>query len=134
MPTISLESVCFIVVKAREFGAKVAPPDDDPASNASDDGAAAILADYDDDPTYQELRSAIEALDEGGRAELVALLWVGRGDFDASEWDEALEEARAHRTAPTADYLIGTPLLADCIEEGLAAFGLSCLDEERGHL
>lgn len=134
MPTVSLESLCFIVVKARAFGAKVDPVEDDPASNPTDDMTGSVLSDYADDPTFQELRSAIAALNESDRAELVALMWVGRGDFDASEWDEALEEARDSRSTPTVDYLVGTPLLADCLEEGLAAFGLSCLDEERGHL
>lgn len=134
MPTVPLDSVCFIIVKAREFGAKVDVVEDDPGSNPSDDLGRSVLEDYADDPTYQELRSAIEALDENGQTELVALMWIGRGDFDASEWDDALSEARDARTTPTVDYLVGTPLLADCLEEGLAAFGLSCLGEETGHL
>ena len=50
---------------------------------------------------------------------LVALMWVGRGDFAMSELDEALKEAEDNRTPNTADYLIGTPMLSDYLAEAL---------------
>ena len=34
----------------------------------------------------------------------------------------------------TADYLLGTPLLADFLEEGLAQFGLSCAEFQLGRM
>ena len=57
--------------------------------------------------------------------ELVALALVGRGTFDASEWDEALEAAEDDGRA-AADFLLSLPLLGDYLENGLAAFELSC--------
>ena len=60
----------------------------------------------------------------------VALTWVGRGDFAAEEWDDALTAARDRRTGPTADYLLGVPLLGDLLEEGFTALGYSCEDYE----
>jgi hypothetical protein len=53
-------------------------------------------------------------------------MWVGRGDFSVEEWPAALEEAADSWNEYTAEYLIAHPLLADYLEEGLAAFGYSC--------
>lgn len=63
---------------------------------------------------------------------MLALLWLGRGDYDAQSWAEALLQARETRTTTEADYLLGTPLLADYLEEGVAALGLSLAGFERG--
>jgi hypothetical protein len=53
---------------------------------------------------------------------LVALMWVGRGDYSLEEWDEALKFAEETWTERTAEYLVGTPLLADFLAEGLQQF------------
>ncbi len=42
---ISPEKVCYIIVKPREFDAKVEPVEPDPASNPSDDADHEILED-----------------------------------------------------------------------------------------
>ncbi len=60
-------------------------------------------------------------LDEEAQAELVALYWIGRGDFEAKDFPRAVGEARARRTTPTADYLLGAPLVGDYLELGLDA-------------
>lgn len=131
---MSSDKVCFIVVKAREFHAKVAVVEPDPGSNPSDEDFREVLEDYADDPTHAELRSFIDDLNADEAARLVALMWIGRGDFDKSQWKEALTAAYEAQNRRTADYLIGTPMLADYLEEGLAAFGQSCADFEMGHL
>ena len=41
--TISSESVCFIIVKAREFDVQDVVTDPDSGSNATDDGVAASV-------------------------------------------------------------------------------------------
>lgn len=130
----NLEKICFVVVKAREFDVPEDVVEEDPGSNPTDDGDRAVLAAYPDDPTYEELKTFIEGLNEDEQAELVALVWLGRGDYEARNWSTALKEARARHTGSTADYLLGTPLLADLLEEGLAALGLSCNEFEMGHL
>ncbi len=83
--TISSEKVCFIVVKAHEFDAKDAVTEPDPGSNPSDDGDAAVLEDHADDPVLQELTSFIDALSEDEQIDLVALTWLGRDDYEASD-------------------------------------------------
>jgi hypothetical protein len=110
-----------IIQKARMFDAKEELSDPQSGSNATDDDMRDILEDIADDPTYQELLEMIRNLDEDEQIRLVALAWVGRGTFDASEWKDALKQARAEHNNRTAEYLVGLPLLGDYLEEGRAA-------------
>jgi hypothetical protein len=128
-----LDQLAYIVEKAREFDAETAPVDSDSGSNPSDDNDVAILEATGDNPTRQELAAALEALDDDQRVEVLALMWVGRGDFDRDEWREALTQARETHNASEIDYLIGTPLLADYLEVGLDVLGYS-LDDEQDRL
>jgi hypothetical protein len=131
---IGLDKLCYIVIKAREFDAKVEPLGLEEGSNPGDDAEREVLEDYADDATYQELFDAIDGLNEDEQIELVALTWLGRGDFEPEEWEAALAAAREARNPRTAAYLIGTPNLSDELEEGMAALGLSCADVELSHL
>jgi hypothetical protein len=133
MPEINADKVCFVIVKAREFDVQVEglEPDD---SNATDDNFASVFATGRDDSVRRELKGFIDAMDEDEQCELVALCWLGRGDFSADEWDDAVTEARGRRQGSTAAYLIGTPLVSDYLEEGLAKFDLSCEGFEMGRL
>jgi hypothetical protein len=64
----------------------------------------------------------------------VALAWVGRGDYDISEWKDARKQAAARHNARTAQYLLGIPLLSEFLEDALSDAGRSCEDEEMGRL
>ena len=94
----------------------------------------AILEDYADDPTFEELKSFLESLNDDEVEDLLALTWLGRGDYSLDDWDEILGEVRDVRERHTVDYLLGTPLLPDYLEGGLAEFGLSCEEFELGHM
>ncbi|HVZ15363.1 MAG TPA: DUF3775 domain-containing protein [Bauldia sp.] len=132
--TIDPETVCFLIVKAREFDVQVEPDDPDSGSNPSDDGQIDILESRRDDPVYAELKGTLDALNEDELTDLVVLTWIGRGDYTADDWDEAKEEARGNASKTTPDYLLGTPLLGDYLEDGLNALGYSCEDVEADHL
>lgn len=134
MPAIATDKVCHLIVKAREFDVQDVETDPDSASNAADDRAVFVLEEHADDPTEAELRAFIAALDDDEKAEVVALLWLGRGDGDVSEWQDLLQQARDRANDRTADYLLGQPLLGDHLQDGLSAFGLSCTDFEAEHL
>jgi hypothetical protein len=77
-----------------------------------------------------ELRAFIDRLNEDEAAELIAIFWIGRGSFDAEDWAEAVQTARAEATTPTADYLLGSPHFADHLEAGAEALGYDISDEE----
>ena len=132
--TVSSETVCFIIVKAREFDAQDVVTDPDSGSNAADDGVASVLEAHSDDLTQKALVAFINALSEEEQAELVALLWLGRGDGTLEDWDDLRDEAQRQHNNRTAAYLLGEPLLSDHLEEGLSQFGLTCEDFEIGRL
>jgi hypothetical protein len=133
MLVIPLDRLAFIIVKAREFDAEVpVEPDAATGSDPADDDERQILLDTPDNPTEQELRDAIDGLGIPERQELLALMWLGRGDYDADTWPEALREAGESTIASVTDYLVGTPLLGDYLEEGASALGLSLEDFESG--
>ena len=127
-PEIALETVCRIVLKAQQFDVKDAEVEPDPGSNPIDDGFTAVLEDHEDDPVELELTEYIDSLDVDDQCDLVALTWVGRGDFTVDEWPRARGLAYEEHREAVARYLLGIPLLADLLREGLAAFGLSCTD------
>jgi hypothetical protein len=129
---LAVDKVCFIVVKAREFDAAADEPSD--ASNPSDDRFVRALTPANEKTTQRELTAFINALDEDEQTELVALLFVGRGDYTPEEWNDALAAARDRGDPPVARFLLGEPLLSDLLEDGLSAFDLSCGDFEKDHL
>ncbi|HEY3920354.1 MAG TPA: DUF3775 domain-containing protein [Stellaceae bacterium] len=131
---ISDEKLAFLVLKAREFDVKVDPVEPDPGSDAVDDQSREILGDYGDDKTQAELRDALAALDEDEAIEVIALTWIGRGDFSRTEWPEARRLAGERHRRNSAQYLLGTPTLAEDLEEGIEAVGHSIADIEADHL
>lgn len=80
--------------------------------------------------TRTELHDFIESLNEDEQASLVAVMWIGRDTFDAADLEEAIATAKAERTSPTEDYLMGEPRLADYLEAGMDALGLDPKDAE----
>jgi hypothetical protein len=93
-----------------------------------------VYADTKEDSVQKELKEFIDSMDEDEQCELVALCWIGRGDFSPKEWNVAVAEARSRRQGSPADYLIGIPLVSDHLEEGLSKFDLSCQGFETGRL
>lgn len=132
--TISPEKVCFVIVKAKEFDAKDVVTEPDPGSNPSDDKEAAVLEDHEDDPVVEELTSFIDSLSQDEQIDLVALAWLGRNDYSADDWPTVRAEAARAHNERTAGYLLGMPLVADFLEEGLSMLGYSCEEFEIGRL
>jgi hypothetical protein len=121
---ISAEKVAWVILRAREYGSKVAPFDDGDTEE-SDEQFGSILENRASDPTARELIGFIRGLNADEQANLVAIAWIGRGTYDVEDWDEALATARAEATTPTWRYLLGMPELADFLEDGLDALGIS---------
>jgi hypothetical protein len=124
--SISLEKVCYIIAKAREFDAKDVVTDPDDASNPSDDKMISMLEDHRDDPVVQEISAAIFAMSQDEQIDLVTMAWLGRGDGSIEDWDELHAEATRAHNKRTASYLLGMPLLADYLDEAISELGHSC--------
>lgn len=131
--SIPLEKVCFIIMKAREFDAKDIATEPDSGSNPFDDQEIGVLEDRADDPALEELKSLISELSIDEQIDLVALVWLGRDEYP-DDWESVRAEAASAHNEHTADYLVGNPLLADHLSDGLSILGLSCGDYELQHL
>ncbi len=134
MLNIDPDKVGFIIMKAREFEIKVVPADVEAGGQDSGDDEQQVYTTSGDDPTYQEIRGAINQLNIEDQYDLVALMWLGRGTFFKEEWADAVSEAKGAHNDRTAEYLLGTPLLPDYLEDGLSQLGYSLEDIEADHL
>lgn len=126
--TIAQDECAYIIVKASAFGAEVESSGLEDGSNATDDREVGILEPA-ANPTRAELVAAITDLPEEGLFELVALVLIGRGDFDAAEFVEALGAARDIADRNLVTYLVETPLLGDLLDQGLEEVGYSPLGD-----
>ena len=121
--TVDPDTIRFIIDKAQMFHAKEAVTITEEPTSPADDWAMQALADHSDDLTFDEIHSTISDLESDQQICLVALMWLGRGDFDVEEWDDALRRATEEHNNRTAEYLIATPLLASYLAEGMATLG-----------
>jgi Protein of unknown function (DUF3775) len=127
MLELNPENVRFIIDKAHEFqvGDDSEAGDDETDMSFDDRESWEIEGrpDRSENPAYQELKTTIDDLEPDQQVALVALMWVGRGDYSVEEWEAALAHARSSWNERTAEYLIGTPLLADYLTQGLDELG-----------
>jgi hypothetical protein len=128
-----LETYCRLILRAKELEAQVPAqdPEDDPSDvddldDEGEDQALSVLSDELNTGVEEEVRVTLEDLAEDQLAETLAIAWVGRGTYDASEWDDACTEANDIDPESRIDELLDMPLLASHLEAGLAAFDYSC--------
>lgn len=127
-PLTPLETICRIILRAREYEAQV-PTDYDGGEapeNVDDEGeeTLSVLDDSINTSVEEELIASLEDLAEDQQAELLAFAWVGQGTYDAGDWDEAIEEAAGEKNI--VEELMEMPMLASVLEAGLAAFDINC--------
>ena len=108
-----------LILKMRALMAQEEMVSPDSGSNPSDDEGPATLQDTPDNLTRSELEEEIEDLEPDQQAELVALMWIGRGDMEPEEWEEAVELAAERHEGATAAYLLSHPHVADYLDEGV---------------
>ena len=126
---IALDKVCDIIVRARAIDVRDGDAETVSGSNPTDDANALTLVESADDATEEEVREVIAGLNADERHDLIALVYIGRGDLEPEEWVEAVRLAREREDAMSisaADWLLGIPNLGDLLDEGVNAMGRSC--------
>ncbi|WP_300545614.1 DUF3775 domain-containing protein [Maricaulis sp.] len=120
---IAEQMVQKLILRARAYDSKEQIDDyeheRDPDNGETD--AVETLLTGDIDPIRTEIEDWLDSLDEEAQAELVALYWIGRGDYEGNDFPQAVREARNRRSGSTAAYLLGAPMLGDYLELGLDA-------------
>jgi len=112
-PTLSIspEKITSVIDRAQRRDSREALTDDQP------------LPFHADAPALRELANIIDSLSEDEQADIIALMWLGRGDGEVREWNEVREEAALLHNKHATAYLLARPLLADYLTEGLATLG-----------
>ena len=126
------EKVGFIIQMARQLDNGDSFDDGVGAAESIDSVDYESLDEALETPPGDQISEYINGLNEDEALDLVALMWVGRGTYRARQFDQARLVAAAEATHSTSEYLVGTPLLADYLEDGLEAMGISVEEAEEG--
>jgi hypothetical protein len=132
--TISPHQVAFIATKAREFDGKDVATyllDGSNPSDADDDGIRedAILEDAPGDLTAREYLDALRQLSLDEQLDLVALLWIGRGDAAPEEWESTRRSAaETEFGGGIPRYVATTPLAGSYLANGMNQLGFDMAD------
>ena len=131
---VDVDKIAFIIAKSREFESQDAVHEEvevegltenDIQDESFQESLSVVADEENDDATFDEVKAWIRSINDDDQCQIVALAWVGRGDFTTDDWDEAVKIATDEHNDRTAEYLLGMPLLPDYLEEGLSQFGLS---------
>lgn len=134
-PSVPLETICRLIIRARQLEGRISMNDLDGGDGADDpdeimpDDITAGSEDGTDTTAEDELRALLGSLSIDEISDVLALAWIGRGTYDASEWDDAREEAADAQDR--VDQLLDLPMLAAYLDAGLSAFDLSCEGMDR---
>jgi hypothetical protein len=123
---ISTEKVCAFIEAAREVAGKVPSTAGDRTTTGDDSKLVTIEDNPANDARRPEMVEFVAGLNVEEQTDLLALIWLGRGDYDIAEWDDAVIEAEARIAARDPDYMIGDAALPQYLGDGLEAFGRSC--------
>ena len=131
--SIDPDTVRNYILKARAISADLSSEYDDgyehdteldPTTLTNRHSHEGLQEEESEDLTSEELSELLDDLNIDEATELVAIVWIGRGDFDAGDWDDAVKQARERAVGPTSRYLLGIPQLGDFLESGLNTLGV----------
>jgi hypothetical protein len=89
---ISTEKVCQLIDEVRALNGRF-PPTGPTADTEADEGLMEALEDDPDDPSLMRMREFFRGLSLEERANLLALLWLGRGDIEIEAWRDGIADA-----------------------------------------
>ena len=122
--------MCAFIEAAREVAGKVPSTAGDHTTTGDDSRLVTIEVSEgdgeDEDARRRQMVEFVAGLNVEEQTDLLALIWLGRGDYELDEWDDAVTEAEARIAARDPDYMIGDAALPEYLGDGLEAFGRSC--------
>lgn len=128
--SVSADTVATLILEARAYDEVIPEIDVEDGADELDERDAPPHDEAIGNPARKVLIAAIESLTEEQQETLVALTWLGRGDYSVEEWDEALSMAAERDNGQIATYLAGIPMMADYLEAAAATLGLDLSDTD----
>jgi len=83
------------------------------------DTALTALSEIRESLEFIELERLLESLSKEQLAEFLAVMWIGRGDYGAEDWDGIVEEATRSIDDGTVQYIIEKAPLPEYLRDGL---------------
>lgn len=123
---ISTDKVCDFIEAAREVAGLVEPTTGDKTTTGDDSKLVTIEDNPAEDDRRGQMIEFINGLNTAEQTDLLALIYLGRGDFDIAEWHDAVREAAMRLDDRSADFMIGDAALPEYLGAGLDGFGRSC--------
>src|SRR5438067_9263113 len=112
---ISVEKVCALIEAAREVAGKVPSTAGDRTTIGDDSPLVSIEEPEgigeDEDARRREMVEFIAGLNVEEQTDLLALIMLGRGDYEFADWEAAVSEAGGRIAARAPGYLIGDAAL-----------------------
>lgn len=131
MLRIPLDKLCVIITMARQSLGREAPESDFVPMDGSDSEGAPLPSSEEYDEAGQlPLFDYVDALNGDELADLLALVWVGGGEFSGGDWPEAV--AAAEEELADGDgvaEILQDPTLPGDLIAGLEALGYDCPEE-----
>jgi hypothetical protein len=125
MLKISATKVAQAIQRAREHDAVAGSWESQIQRAFHDETADEMLHSFANVPGNGTLAEFVTSLNRDEQVSLLAVAWIGRGAFTPDNLAEAIEAARNAWLSPNAGDLIGIPLLADYLREGMEKLGYS---------
>ena len=123
---ISTDKICDFIETAREVAGLVPPTTGDRTTTGDDSKLVTIEDNPAEDDRRGQMAEFVSGLNIAEQTDLLALIYVGRGDYDVAEWPDAVREATDRIADRDADFMIGEAALPEYLGAGLDAFGRSC--------
>ena len=94
---ISTDKVCDLIEAAREVAGLVAPTTGDRTTTGDDSKLVTIDDNPAEDGRREQIVEFISGLNAAEQTDLLALIYIGRGDFDIDDWHDAVRSGGAHQ-------------------------------------
>lgn len=91
----------------------------DSGTELSEPPAARLSEETAENATREETAAMIDSLNVDEQAEIIALTWIGRGDFEPAELEVAVREAKAAANGPASTMLMELELFPTLLADGL---------------
>ena len=130
MLKISTAKIARAIARAREHGDIAASWEHQIQKSFHEDLGDAILDSFEGDTTRGHLAEFIATLSRDEKVSLLAIALIGRGNFSPDNLKDAVAAALSETIYTEDSYLIGIPLLADYLREGMEKLGLPMTERE----
>jgi hypothetical protein len=92
------------------------------SSNPEDSRSLLSLHKVKGTPPYKKLNRLVDHLQPHQRCQILALIWIGRGEFSADQWELAINKAKEFKQHNITDYMISLAEVSSFLKNGIKLY------------